>query len=97
MVGDAAIHENGTGHNRHMHVRLTVARLKPDGFGPKIADVDAKSFVTQAPTGWEAIATNTLPQVGSTWPGQAKPFGPRHGQDAHGSPWSQSDGMAGEA
>lgn len=65
MVADAAIHDDGTGHNPHMHVLLTVAQLKPDGFGAKIADVDAKSFVTQARTGWEAIANKYLAASGA--------------------------------
>ena len=66
MVADAAIHDDGTGHNPHMHVLLTRAELKPDGFGALIADVDAKSFVTQARTGWEAIANKYLAAGGAS-------------------------------
>ena len=66
MVADAAIHDDGTGHNPHMHVLLTVMHLKPDGFGAKIAGVDDKSFVNQARTGWEAIGNKHLAASGAS-------------------------------
>jgi hypothetical protein len=66
MVADAAIHDDGTGQNPHMHVLLTVNHLKPDGFGGKIDGVDHKSFVTQARTGWEAVSNKYLAAAGAS-------------------------------
>ena len=66
MVADAAIHDDGTGQNPHMHVLLTVNHLKPDGFGAKIDGVDHKSFVTQARTGWEAVSNKYLAAAGAS-------------------------------
>lgn len=60
MVADIAIHEDGTLHNPHVHVLLTVHQLKPQGFGPKIANVDHKKFVTTARRGWETITNKYL-------------------------------------
>ncbi|MBB4305536.1 hypothetical protein GGD81_004616 [Rhodobium orientis] len=65
MVADVAIHDDGTGHNPHVHVLLTVRTLKPDGFGAKLTNVDQKTFVTQARTGWETISNKFLEAAGS--------------------------------
>ena len=66
MVADIAIHDDKTDHNPHGHVLLTVNQLKPDGFGKKITNVDQRSFVTQARTGWEQITNNALKAIGSS-------------------------------
>jgi hypothetical protein len=60
MVADAAIHEDGTEHNPHVHVLLTVNALKPDGFASKLTLVDTKGFVTLARTSWEKICNDAL-------------------------------------
>ena len=65
MVADVAIHDDGTGHNPHVHVLLTVRTLKPNGFGPKFTNVDQKSFVTKARTGWETNSNRFLEAAGS--------------------------------
>lgn len=65
MVADIAIHEDGTNHNPHVHVLLTVRSLKPDGFGPKITNVDHKAFVTTARRGWETTNNKYLAAAGS--------------------------------
>ncbi len=66
MVADIAIHDDGTGHNPHVHVMLTVRSLKPNGFGSKIPNVDHKSFVTTARRGWETISNQYLEASGSS-------------------------------
>lgn len=66
MVADIAIHDDGTNHNPHVHVLLTVRSLKPDGFSNKIPNVDHKSFVTAARTGWETICNKYLEAAGSS-------------------------------
>ncbi|MCW2307381.1 MobA/MobL family protein [Rhodobium gokarnense] len=65
MVADVAIHDDGTGHNPHVHILLTVRTLKPEGFGAKITNVDQKTFVTKARTGWEANSNKFLEAAGS--------------------------------
>lgn len=65
MVADAAIHEDGTDHNPHVHVLLTVNALKPEGFGQKIVLADAKSFLTQVRRDWERICNKYLAASGS--------------------------------
>lgn len=60
MVADAAVHEDGTDHNPHVHVLLTVNALKPDGFASKLGLVDTKRFVTLARTGWEQLCNDVL-------------------------------------
>lgn len=66
MVADIAIHDDGTNHNPHIHILLTVRSLKPDGFGNKIPNVDHKSFVTTARTGWETTCNKYLEAAGSS-------------------------------
>ena len=66
MVADIAIHDDGTGHNPHVHVLLTVRSLKPNGFGPKITNVDHRNFVTTARRGWETISNKYLEAAGSS-------------------------------
>lgn len=65
MVADIAIHDDGTNHNPHIHVMLTVNQLKPDGFGKKITNVDQKKFVTDARTRWEQLTNKYLEANGS--------------------------------
>lgn len=59
-IADLAIHEDGSLHNPHLHVLLTVHDLKPKGFGAKLADVDNKRFVKDARTGWETLTNKYL-------------------------------------
>ena len=66
MVADIAIHDDKSDHNPHGHVLLTVNELKPDGFGKKITNVDQRSFVRQARTGWEQITNEVLKAIGSS-------------------------------
>ncbi len=65
MAAEAAIHEDGTGHNPHIHVMLTVNALKPDGFGPKLTFADQKAFITLARTGWESLCNRYLAASGA--------------------------------
>jgi hypothetical protein len=66
MVAEAAIHEDGTGHNPHVHVMLTVSALEPEGLGAKLSHVDQKAFVTLARRGWESVCNAYLKSSGST-------------------------------
>ncbi|PLX39577.1 MAG: hypothetical protein C0606_03500 [Hyphomicrobiales bacterium] len=66
MVVDAAIHEDGTNHNPHIHLLLTNRQLKPEGFGSKIPNVDQRSFVTTARTSWESLSNQYLAAAGSS-------------------------------
>lgn len=59
-IADLAIHEDGSQHNPHLHVLLTVHDLKPKGFGAKLADVDTKRFLKNARTGWEVLTNKYL-------------------------------------
>jgi hypothetical protein len=65
MAAEAAIHEDGTAHNPHIHVMLTVNALKPDGFGPKLTFADQKAFLTLARTGWERLCNKHLAASGA--------------------------------
>lgn len=64
FVADLSIHEDGTGHNPHVHILLTTRIITPDGFGPKIRSADGRQFVTEARTLWERIANEALRKVG---------------------------------
>ncbi|MEM5585219.1 MobA/MobL family protein [Roseibium sp. AS2] len=66
MVADIAIHDDGTGHNPHVHVILTIRSLKPNGFGSKIPNVDHKGFVDAARRGWETTSNKYLAAAGSS-------------------------------
>lgn len=64
FVADLAIHEDGTGHNPHVHILLTTRVVTPDGFGPKIRSADGRQFVTEARALWERIANEALRKAG---------------------------------
>lgn len=64
FIADLAIHEDGTGHNPHVHILLTTRVVTPDGFGPKIRSADGRQFVTEARALWERIANEALLKTG---------------------------------
>ena len=65
-VADIAIHEDGTGHNPHVHVLLTTRRLTAEGFAGKLAALDQRNFVKQARHRWADLTNRFLEQAGST-------------------------------
>ncbi len=64
FVADLAIHEDGTGHNPHVHILLTTRIVTPDGFGAKIRSADGRQFVTEARALWERTANDALRKAG---------------------------------
>jgi hypothetical protein len=66
FVVDLAIHEDGRGHNPHAHLLLTLRDLGPEGFGAKLRQADAKSFVVGARRRWERLANAALGKAGSS-------------------------------
>ena len=64
-VADIAIHEDGTGHNPHVHVLLTTRRLSPDGFGDKIVALEQRAFVKSVRKHWADLTNSFLEQTGS--------------------------------
>ncbi len=65
-VADIAIHEDGTGHNPHIHVLLTTRFLTEDGFGTKIVALDQRAFVKQVRARWAELTNAYLTKAGST-------------------------------
>ncbi len=63
-VVDFAIHEDGTGHNPHVHLLMTTRAVGADGFGNKLREADGKAFVSGARTAWERIANAALAKAG---------------------------------
>lgn len=64
-IVDVAIHDDGSGHNPHVHLMLVTRRVEPDGFGPKIREADGVAFVKDARALWETIANAALGKAGS--------------------------------
>lgn len=64
FVADVSIHEDGTGHNPHVHLLLTTRVVTAEGFGPKIRSADGRQFVTEARAMWERIANDALRAAG---------------------------------
>lgn len=64
-VVDLAVHDDGTGHNPHAHFMLTLRQVQEAGFGEKIAEANARAFVTEARTGWAKLVNGALGRVGS--------------------------------
>lgn len=65
-VADVAIHEDGTGHNPHVHVLLTTRRLTAEGFAAKLAALDQRNFVKQARKRWADLTNQFLQEAGSS-------------------------------
>lgn len=65
-VADVAIHEDGTGHNPHVHILLTTRVLTHDGFGEKLSAIEQRRFVKQARERWAELTNRYLKQAGST-------------------------------
>lgn len=65
FVVDLAIHEDGRGHNPHVHLLLTTRRVTPSGFGAKLRHADAVAFITQARQLWQKTANKLLGKVGA--------------------------------
>ena len=64
-VADIAIHEDGTGHNPHVHVLLTTRVLEPDGFGSKLTALEQRAFVKQVRKRWADLTNSILEKTGS--------------------------------
>ena len=64
-VADFAIHDDGDGHNPHVHIMLTTRVLADNKFGLKIRAADNHAFVVQARALWEKIANDALVKAGS--------------------------------
>lgn len=64
-VVDLAIHEDGSGHNPHVHLLLTTRRIEKDGFGGKMREADGLKFVTEARSNWANIANAALAAAGA--------------------------------
>ncbi|MFN3225427.1 MAG: MobA/MobL family protein [Hyphomicrobiales bacterium] len=60
QIADLAIHEDGSLHNPHLHVLLSVHALQPNGFGRKLPNVDHKAFVKTARTRWADLTNAYL-------------------------------------
>ncbi|MBO6674099.1 MAG: MobA/MobL family protein [Rhizobiales bacterium] len=60
QIADVAIHEDGSLHNPHLHVLLTVHALQPNGFGRKLPTVNQKAFVKTARTHWADLTNAYL-------------------------------------
>lgn len=64
FVVDLAVHDDGTGHNPHVHLLLATRLVTPDGFGPKLRAADRKTFLKETRTAWQAIANAALEKAG---------------------------------
>lgn len=64
-VVDLAVHDDGSGHNPHVHLMLTTRAILGDGFGGKLREADSLKFVTEARTAWAQIANAALAGSGS--------------------------------
>lgn len=64
-VADFAIHDDGSGHNPHVHLLLATREITPDGFGGKLRAADGVTFVHEARRLWAALANTALGAAGS--------------------------------
>lgn len=64
-VADVAIHEDGTGHNPHLHLLLTTRLLAADGFGAKLVALEQRSFIKRVRRLWADLSNRFLEQAGS--------------------------------
>ncbi len=64
-VADFAIHDDGSGHNPHVHLLLTTRQITADGFGGKLRAADGVTFVHEARRLWAALANTALGAAGS--------------------------------
>lgn len=64
-VADIAIHEDGTGHNPHIHVLLSTRVLTEDGFAGKITALEQRAFVRQVRKRWADLTNTFLEKTGS--------------------------------
>lgn len=65
-VADVAIHEDGTGHNPHVHILLTTRVLTDAGFTAKITALEQRAFVKQVRVRWAELTNAYLQNAGST-------------------------------
>jgi MobA/MobL family len=64
-VVDLAIHEDGSGHNPHVHLMLATRTVGADGLKLKLRDADGVAFVTEARETWAKIANAALGKAGA--------------------------------
>lgn len=64
-VVDFAIHDDGSGHNPHVHMLLTTRVLAGEAFGPKMREADARAFIKHVRAVWESIANGALVKTGA--------------------------------
>ncbi|PLK68683.1 conjugal transfer protein [Rhizobium sp. TH135] len=64
FVADFAIHDDGSGHNPHVHVLLTTRVVAAEGFGGKIRSADGRQFVEEARVLWAKLVNEALEGAG---------------------------------
>ena len=64
FVVDMAVHDDGTGHNPHVHLLLTTRVVTAAGFGPKLRAADRKTFLKDTRAIWQTIANAALAKAG---------------------------------
>lgn len=64
FVVDLAVHDDGTGHNPHVHLLLATRLVTAAGFGPKLRAADRKTFLKDTRATWQAIANAALAKAG---------------------------------
>lgn len=65
FVVDVAVHEDGRGHNPHVHLLLATRRATPTGFGEKLRRADSPAFITEARQHWQQVANVALGKAGA--------------------------------
>lgn len=64
FVVDLAVHDDGTGHNPHVHLLLTTRVVTAAGFGPKLRAADRKTFLKDTRLHWQGVANAALAKAG---------------------------------
>lgn len=64
FVVDMAVHDDGTGHNPHVHLMLATRTVTAFGFGAKLRAADKKTFLKDTRTAWQSIANAALAKAG---------------------------------
>jgi len=76
-VVDLAIHDDGSGHNPHVHLLLTTRQVTADGFGLKLRQADGVAFVNEARKTWQGIANAALSKAGAAVQVDARSYAAR--------------------
>jgi hypothetical protein len=65
FVVDLAVHEDGRGHNPHVHLLLATRRVTATGFSGKLRRADSLAFITEARQRWQQVANTALGKAGA--------------------------------